>query len=264
MVNPLKKDDPAESLPQEYRDILTSMGIILHEVDYLVPQGGGYTGADARFVDSWGKLRRLVLIDSDMLVRKNMDDLFDVPLEEGWIAAAHAIPINCGHTYSKPAGSGPDALCTAFQPLPESGITLHSINSGIVVLNPTEKLNDEIIDGLHNDPNVTRYGFPDQDFLSSHFKNRVKFLGYEYNALKPMLKCHSAIWRDENIRNVHYIFKDKPWVLPEDTEKLDEQFHVIHGWWWDEWRRLEAEKKEEQWWELVVDLTSLGSKGMPS
>ncbi|KAF8761094.1 Glycosyl transferase family 8 [Rhizoctonia solani] len=199
-----------------------------------------------------------------MLVRKNMDDLFDVPLEEGWIAAAHAIPINCGHTYSKPAGPGPDALCTAFQPLPESGITLHSINSGIVVLNPTEKLNDEIIDGLHNDPNVTRYGFPDQDFLSSHFKNRVKFLGYEYNALKPMRKCHSAIWRDENIRNVHYIFKDKPWVLPEDTEKLDEQFHVIHGWWWDEWKRLEAEKKEEQWWELVVDLTSLGSKGMPS
>ncbi|KAF8679662.1 Glycosyl transferase family 8 [Rhizoctonia solani] len=199
MVNPLKKDDPAESLPQEYRDILTRMGIILHEVDYLVPQGGGYTGADARFVDSWGKLRRLVLIDSDMLVRKNMDDLFDVPLEEGWIAAAHA------------------------------------------------------------------YGFPDQDFLSSHFKNRVKFLGYEYNALKPMRKCHSAIWRDENIRNVHYIFKDKPWVLPEDTEKLDEQFHVIHGWWWwDEWKRLEAEKKEEQWWELVVDLTSLGSKGMPS
>ncbi|QRW19345.1 glycosyltransferase family 8 protein [Rhizoctonia solani] len=256
------------------------MGIILHEVDCLVSQDGGYTGADARFVDSRGKLRRLVLIDSDMLVRKNMDDLFDVPLEEGWIAAAHACTCNPMHITHYPSywraldtnvlmtftntGVRPDALCTAFQPLPESGITLHSINSGIVVLNPTEKLNDEIIDGLHNDPNVTRYGFPDQDFLSSHFKNRVKFLGYEYNALKPMLKCHSAIWRDENIRNVHYIFKDKPWVLPEDTEKLDEQFHVIHGWWWDEWRRLEAEKKEEQWWELVVDLTSLGSKGMPS
>ncbi|KAH7345028.1 nucleotide-diphospho-sugar transferase [Rhizoctonia solani] len=287
MVNPLRKDDPTERLPQEYRDILTSAGIILREVDYLIPQGGGYMGVEARFIDSWSKLRafglseyeRVVLIDSDMLVRKNMDELFDLPLEKGWIAASHActcnpmriphyppywIPTTCGHTHAKPAEPGPDALCTAFQPEPESVITLHSINSGIVVLEPSDELSDEVIHGLHTDPQVTKYGFPDQDFLSNHFKNRIKFLGYEYNALKPMRKCHSATWRDENVRNVHYIFKDKPWVLPEGTSELDEQFHVVHGWWWDEWRRLEAEKKGEKWWRRVVDLTAVGtgSKGL--
>ncbi|CAE6448372.1 unnamed protein product [Rhizoctonia solani] len=282
MVNWLRKDDLTERLPQEYRDILTSAGVILKEVDYLIPQGGGYLGVEARFVDSWSKLRafglseyeRVVLIDSDMLVRKNMDELFDLPLEEGWIAASHActcnpmriphyppywIPATCGHTHAKPAESGPDALCTAFQPEPESVITLHSINSGIVVLEPSDELNDRVIYGLHTDPQVTTYGFPDQDFLSNHFKNRIKFLGYEYNALKPMRKCHSATWRDENVRNVHYIFKDKPWVLPEGTSELDEQFHVVHGWWWDEWRRLEADKKGEKWWRLVVDLTTVGT-----
>ncbi|KDN50215.1 hypothetical protein RSAG8_01551, partial [Rhizoctonia solani AG-8 WAC10335] len=298
MVNPLimRNGDPTEPLPQEYREILTSAGVILKEVDYLVPQAGGYRGVEARFIDSWSKLRvfglseyeRVVLIDSDMLTRKNMDDLFDLPLEKGWIAASHActcnpmriphyppswIPETCGHTHAKPAKAGPDALCTAFQPVPESVITLHSINSGLVVLEPSDELNsqiihglntdpevtNQIIHGLNTDPEVTKYGFPDQDFLSSHFRNRVKFLGYEYNALKPMRKCHNVIWRDENVRNVHYILKDKPWVLPEGTDKLDEQFHVVHEWWWDEWRRLEAEMKKEKWWGLVVDLTAVGT-----
>ncbi|CAE6476571.1 unnamed protein product [Rhizoctonia solani] len=280
MVNPLR-DDSTERLPQEYRNILTSVGIVLREVDYLIPQSGGYRGVEARFIDTWSKLRvfglseyeRVVLIDSDMLVRKNMDELFDLPLENGWIAASHActcnpmriphyppswIPETCGYTHAQPAKPDPDALCTAFQPVPESVITLHSINSGIVVLEPSDELNSQVIHGLHTDPKVTKYGFPDQDFISSHFRNRIKFLGYEYNALKPMRKCHSAIWRDENVRNVHYIFKDKPWVLPEGTDQLDEQFHVVHGWWWDEWRRLEAEMKGETWWGLVVDLTAVG------
>jgi hypothetical protein len=77
-----------------------------------------------------------------------------------------------------------------------------------------------------------------------------------------MRKCHNAIWRDENVRNVHYIFQDKPWVVREGTEQLDEQFRVVHGWWWDEWRRLEAEMNGEKWWGLVVDLTVLGSKNV--
>ena len=44
-------------LPQEYRDTLTQAGCILREVDWLVPNGGGYTGEEARFIDTWMKLR---------------------------------------------------------------------------------------------------------------------------------------------------------------------------------------------------------------
>jgi lipopolysaccharide biosynthesis glycosyltransferase len=47
--------------------------------------------------------------------------------------------------------------------------------------------------------------FPDQDLLSLHFKGKVRFLGYEYNALKTLRECHSNIWRDDKVRNVHYI-----------------------------------------------------------
>lgn len=275
MVTPLDS-----RLPQEYRDVLAQAGCIVREIKYLVPEGGGYTGVEARFVDSWTKLRafglseyeRLVLIDSDMLARKNMDELLDMPLDEGWIAGSHVctcnplriphypsswIPENCAHTYATPTEPGSDALCIPFQPNPDSGPTLHSLNSGIVALTPSDEAHKNLEHALHNDPEVATYNFPDQDFLSNYFKNRIKFLGYEYNALKPMRSCHSALWRDEAVRNCHYILKDKPWVIPEGSTTLPEQFQVLHGWWWDEWRRLEAEMQGNEWWGLVKGIVAL-------
>ena len=106
---------------------------------------------------------------------------------------------------------------------------------------------------LHNDPDVTNYSFPDQDFLSNYFKHHVKFLGYEYNALKPMRKCHQSLWRDEGVRNVHYILELKPWAITRGSDKLDEQFEVVHGWWWDEWERLESEMGNKPCWGLVTE-----------
>ena len=38
--------------------------------------------------------QRVVLLDSDMLIKQNMDELFDFPLNPGWVAAAHACACN--------------------------------------------------------------------------------------------------------------------------------------------------------------------------
>ncbi|QRV83047.1 glycosyltransferase family 8 protein [Ceratobasidium sp. AG-Ba] len=247
------------------------------KVTGVYPKSGGYTGVEARFVDSWAKLRvfglneyeRVVLIDSDMLCLKNMDELFDLPLEDQWIAASHActcnpmriphypsywIPSNCGHTYAIPVEPGSGDLSTPLQPPEDSPPTFHSINSGIVVLKPSEDAINQLVHALDNDPKVTEYGFPDQDFLSVHFKNRIKFLGYEYNALKPMRRCHANLWRDGAIRNVHYIFKTKPWCIPKGCADLDDQFQELHNWWWDEWQRLKSEVEDRPWWRLVTKL----------
>jgi hypothetical protein len=62
-----------------------------------------------RFEDTWtNKLRvfelhkygceRLVFLDGDMLVRRNMDELFDLELpRRNWFAANHACPCNLDH-----------------------------------------------------------------------------------------------------------------------------------------------------------------------
>lgn len=47
--------------------------------------------------------------------------------------------------------------------------------------------------------------FPDQDLLALHFKGRIRFLGYEYNALKTLRECHADMWQDDKVKNVHYI-----------------------------------------------------------
>jgi lipopolysaccharide biosynthesis glycosyltransferase len=62
-----------------------------------------------------------------------------------------------------------------------------------------------ILHTLNTNPTVPTMKFPDQDLLSLHFKGKVRFLGYEYNALKTLRECHSNIWRDDKVRNIHYI-----------------------------------------------------------
>lgn len=38
--------------------------------------------------------QRIVLLDSDMVVRRNMDEIMDIELPSDWIAAAHACACN--------------------------------------------------------------------------------------------------------------------------------------------------------------------------
>ena len=45
------------------------------------------------FIDFIGQ-QRVVLLDCDMIVMRNMDELIDLDLPEGWIAAVHACACN--------------------------------------------------------------------------------------------------------------------------------------------------------------------------
>lgn len=48
-----------------------------------------------RFEDDGLSIRqRIVLLDSDMIVRRNMDELMDLELPSDWIASAHACACN--------------------------------------------------------------------------------------------------------------------------------------------------------------------------
>ncbi|CAG8583662.1 42427_t:CDS:2 [Gigaspora margarita] len=62
-------------------------------------------------------------------------------------------------------------------------------------------------------------------------------LPYIYNALKTLRNCHSSIWSDKYIKNIHYIIIDKPWK--EDIVKIRvvniderEDIWVLNNWWW--------------------------------
>lgn len=307
LVTPLEGDPRAPRISQEARAFLASIGCVIREVGYLFAAGKAYSGPDVRFADTWTKLRalelyeyevrgtdlhhasgspalpkqRVILLDSDMLPRRNMDELFDLDLPTGWIAASHActcnprkiasypsswfdlllpsawrslialrrIPENCGFTYAKPSVPGSSDLCAPLQPSSVSGPTLHSLNSGLVVLDPDPSTFQAILHELNTNPEVPNLRFPDQDLLARHFRGRVRFLGYEYNALKSLRSCHKPLWKDQDVRNVHFIFSDKPWSARPNPA---DEYNTLVEWWWEEFGKVEERLSGREGWDIVA------------
>ncbi|CAO1613507.1 unnamed protein product [Parajaminaea phylloscopi] len=222
----------------------------------------------ARFSEVWTKLRvfeldkegyeRVVLVDSDMLVLRNMDELMEdveLPVSQAGpdagtvgIAASFActcnpakiasypldwIPQNCAFT----AQSYPSSLSTPPMTLDaNSPPTYHLLNSGLVVLSPSSALfKDRMLPALATDPRVPNYRFPDQDFLADFFHLNVLPLPYIYNALKKLRASHTNIWRDEDVKNLHYIHA-KPWENKQGGGRdLGGPDEITHSWWWNAW-----------------------------
>ena len=90
------------SLPQSCIAVLDALGIQHQTIEPLYPNQEVRLVA-SRFEDVWTKLRvfelveyeAVVLLDADMLVRRNIDELFIVRLPStDWIAASHACLCN--------------------------------------------------------------------------------------------------------------------------------------------------------------------------
>lgn len=83
---------------------LVSLGCVVCPVKRLHPghSRGDQRMAFAHFGDVWTKLRafglveyeRVIMVDSDMLVRHNIDNLMEMPLDEGHIMAGFACTCN--------------------------------------------------------------------------------------------------------------------------------------------------------------------------
>jgi alpha-N-acetylglucosamine transferase len=253
------------ALSTRSKEILQSKGLKLVEIESLNPPEGAHDlkGFDARFADTWTKLRsfgltdyeRVVMLDSDMVVRKNMDELFDIDLSADQIAAAHAcacnprkfshypadwIPANCAHTaVTHPTGAPvtPPLFSSITQPRPHA-----LLNSGLVVLNPSQSLFEALVTYLATSPKIASFSFPDQDLLAHFFEGKWKSLNWYYNALKPLKFIHEPLWDDSEVRCLHYILPEKPWHIKIGEAREYEQLHL---WWWDALAEVQKELDEE-------------------
>lgn len=135
----------------------------------------------------------------------------------------------------------------------------HLLNSGTVVLRPSKQQYDHLIDTMNTHPDVPSMIFFDQDLLTIVYHGKWKALPYTFNALKPMRDCHASLWRDEDVRILHYIL-NKPW---KSRTYNNDRIESTHKLWWDEYAEVEkvwlsspdAEKKA-LWHNVVVPVVA--------
>ncbi|PSN66111.1 glycosyl transferase family protein [Corynespora cassiicola Philippines] len=255
-----------DTFPPEGHAALEARGIPKQHVKYLLPTHNKDYSNDPRFYDCWSKLTpfslveydRVVQLDSDMLVFKNMDELMEMELDppslggkgDKVFAASHAcvcnplkkphypkdwVPEKCAFT---PQHDQPDAAQKEGTS-PSFGLGIP--NGGLQVVNPSKEVYQLILDQLSK-PSALDYDFADQSLLGDLFHGRWVALPYIYNALKTLRweGVHHQIWRDSEVKNIHYILSPKPW-----DEKAGEHKEESHKWWWDyNVERTEAEKKQ--------------------
>ncbi|THH07616.1 hypothetical protein EW145_g3258 [Phellinidium pouzarii] len=234
-------------LPKETLDVLALCNIRTSPVDRLNPRAQSSAIQERRFSDTWSKLSvfrlvefdRTILLDADMVVRRNMDELMELPLEKGWIAAAHACACNPRKLAHYPKDWIPENCAysgSIYPPLlaPDCPRPYTLLNSGLVVLNPSLETFEILMRFLAESPLVETFQFPDQDLLAEVFRGKWKPLSYIYNALKTLRVIHKPLWRDEDVKCIHYILGDKPWTYrPKEGEHPQSDYDEVNKWWWD-------------------------------
>jgi hypothetical protein len=151
------------------------------------------------------------------------------------------IPENCAYTpLLHPTGHTQPSSIESSRPRP---YTL--LNSGLVVLTPSAAVAKSIVDFLHTSPLVPTFSFPDQDLLSAFFEGRWKPLPWVYNALKTLRSIHKSLWRDEEVRCIHYILPDKPWKKRVRESDVVDETTETHRWWWERFDKLVDELGED-------------------
>ncbi|KAH9824474.1 glycosyltransferase family 8 protein [Teratosphaeria destructans] len=257
-----------DSFPSDGHAALDRRGIPKKRIPYLLPKMHKDFANDPRFYDCWSKLtpfslveyERVVQLDSDMMALQNMDELMDIPLDGPGMkgkgnrvfAASHAcvcnplkkphypkdwVPQNCAFTgqHGEPEKAQLEGAGNM------AGLAMP--NGGLQVVVPSSEVYNSILGTLEGNTTIN-FDFADQSLLANLFPGRWVTLPYIYNALKTLRwkGVHDAIWRDEKVKNIHYLLSPKPWdETDEDMRKP--QRDGANEWWWDVTRRRKAEEK---------------------
>ncbi|KAI1186427.1 nucleotide-diphospho-sugar transferase [Nemania serpens] len=257
---------------EEYMRAFVAAGIPTIVVDKIepAPRDGKVNRGTWEKLAPWSftDYERVVLLDSDQVILQNIDYMMEFDLPDGWIASTHActcnprklahyskdwIPENCAFTAANQETGEP-------APITESSPNNHHLlNSGTVVLRPSKQQYDLLIDTMNTHPDVPNMLFFDQDLLGIVYRGKWKPLPYVFNALKPMRDCHAPMWRDEDVRVLHYIL-NKPW---KSRTYNDDRIESTHKLWWDEYAEVEREwlssadaEKKALWQNVVVPVVA--------
>jgi lipopolysaccharide biosynthesis glycosyltransferase len=161
------------------------------------------------------ELNKILYLDSDILVEKDLSELYKTNLDGIYVAAVADM-----------AGMVEESLHLRL------GLEKY-LNSGMMLLNlekmREENISDKLLDAKLNDKIKQ---FMDQDAFNQVFAGNVKWLSSTFNLMKPNLECYSleeiAKFYEHTISKMEEIMKTphinhltnilKPWKTSEATE----------------------------------------------
>jgi alpha-N-acetylglucosamine transferase len=218
-------------------------GIETVKVDELRHKRLTTTGTiETRFEEVYSKLHgygltqfnRIAMLDADMLVLQNMDELMDIEIPFGQIAASHACVCNPRRLSYYPSYWQPESCAYTHQDRETAHIEgipstfgLQEINGGLVIYEPSAQMHARFLRAFET-LETPELPFADQSLQSKVLQGNWVALPYVYNALKTLRTCHANIWQDDKVKNVHYIL-NKPW----NENPRDSNADPTHKWWWD-------------------------------
>lgn len=233
-----------EAIPQADRDALQAAGCVVQQVDPIYPNRElEQHYASAQFGEVWTKLRtwqltayeRVVFLDADMLVLRNMDELFTLDLGSNQLAACHACRCNPNQIASYPASWQPENCHYTWQdrnqPAPAS--LDNYLNGGFLVLKPDNAVYEQLAGRIAAIEDLKAYPFSEQDLLNEAFAGHWQPLPYIYNALKTLPFQHSRMWNEREVKNLHYILA-KPWKRDlQQPESERDRYYALDKLWWE-------------------------------
>ncbi|KAL3644516.1 Galactinol synthase 1 [Castilleja foliolosa] len=227
-------------VPEEHREMLTSQGCIVKEIEPIYPPENQIEFAMAYYVINYSKLRiwnfeeysKMVYLDADIQVYENIDHLLDTPdgyfyavmdcfCEKTW---SHSPQYSVGYCQQRPDRVTWPVHMGSPPPL--------YFNAGMFVYEPNKITYDNLLQTLRITPPTP---FAEQDFLNMFFNHVYKPIPLDYNLVLAMLWRHPENVDLDKVKVVHYCAAgSKPWRytgLEANMEREDIKMLVKK--WWD-------------------------------
>lgn len=205
----------SNDVPKKQRKILSEYFKVV-EIDYISMNINNLSNRNSRFQNIFTKLRafefeeyeKIMLIDIDMFVLKNMDHLFEL---DAPAASSRKENIKHGEKID------PNSIYIDKKQNRVRG----SINAGLMLLEPGKEELGKIIREI-NGKMPYKLKNPEQDYLSYRYREKWTNLDFSYNcqfSMKGIMEKFNYSVHD--IHNLHYSWILNPWELVlDDKEKI--------------------------------------------
>ncbi len=209
-------------IPAETKQLIADVGVQMIEMDpVVVPDELLSLNSANRWNATLFKLNifnltqfeKIVFLDLDMIVLKNIDELFDAP---------HMSAVVAGKCVYR---------------------DWTRLNSGILVVEPDKKVYEDLLaccDKACEDRLNKGFGFGDQDVINylypDWYEHQELVLPEIYNALSVCIQKLSSIYAYENLKVAHFADPIKPWKYSCKDYCIFMTKGILKG----EWVRLKA------------------------